>query len=256
MKISEFGLSLIEAFEGYFAKPYHCPAGVLTQGYGHTAMAGGEKIGGTWTKAQARDVLRDDLSRMFEPGVRALLTREPTQHQYDALVSFAFNCGLGNLKKSSVLKFHNRGKTTQAAAAFGLWVKAAGKTLPGLVRRRATEALLYQGIHDTNFDGKRQSTEPVFGAMPQAVDHSREKPSQSGVVQGITTATTGAALQQSAPSIGETLQGAADALAPATMVPGVETVIGWIAVAGVVLSLGGLAYAGFCKWRDMGRPLP
>ena len=256
MEISAFGLSVIEAFEGFFPKPYYCPAGVLTQGYGHTAAAGGKKIGGIWSRSDARRVLRDDLSRKYEPGVRALLKREPTQAQYDSMVSFAFNCGVQGFAGSSVLKFFNRGKDAQAAAAFALWVKGGGKTLPGLVRRRGSEALMYQGIQDTNYDGRRQSAEPIYGVMPQAVEPAREKPMQSSTMQGIVVASSGQALQRSAQPAGETLKSVADALAPATIVPGVETVIGYLAVAGVVLTVGGLVYAGYHKWRDMGSPIP
>lgn len=245
MVISDFGLSAIKAFEGYFAKPYHCPAGVLTQGYGHTAMAGGEKLGGSWSREKADAVLRDDLARLFEPGVRKLLTRKPTQAQYDAFVSFAFNCGLAGFARSSILKFFNRGKDTQAAAAFGLWVKAAGKTMPGLIRRRGTEALMYQGIKDTNFDGRRQSDEPIYGAMPQDVDRSREKVGQSGTLEGAGVAGAGGA--------GALIENAQDALTTAEPHISAGT---WIGIALGVVVLAGAAFTAYRKWDDMGRPNP
>lgn len=182
MTISERGLALIMAFEGFFARAYLCPAGVRTQGYGHTAAAGGEPLGGAWDKDKARRVLADDLSRLYEPGVRAMLKRQPTQGQYDALVSFAFNCGLAALKGSSVLKYFNRGEHAQAAGSFSLWVKGGGKTLPGLVRRRASEALLYQGVPDFDFDGR--ADKPLYGVMPQQVQPAREKIAASRTVQG------------------------------------------------------------------------
>lgn len=245
MTISEFGLAAIEAFEGYFAKPYLCPAGVKTQGYGHTAAAGGRPLGGSWTKAEARAVLRDDLSRRYEPGVRALIKRPVEQGQYDACVSMAFNVGLAGFGRSSVLKFLNRGKFTQAAAAFALWVKAAGKTMPGLVRRRGTESLMFRGIQDVNFDGRRQSDEPIYGAMPQDVDQAREKPMSSGTMQGtVVSGTAGAAA---------ILTDAQEALETAEPHISSGTWIG-LALGGVVLA--GSAFAGYRKWRDMGSPVP
>lgn len=173
MKISDFGLDLIEAFEGFFPKPYKDPIGIVTQGYGHTSMSGGETIGGTWTKAKAKEVLRDDLARKYEPAVRKAIKprKQPvTQGQYDALVSFTFNCGEGNLRKSSILKNFLKGDDAAAQRSFALFNKAGGKVFPGLVRRRASEALAFSGVQDLNFDGKRSKNEPVYGVMPQQID--------------------------------------------------------------------------------------
>ncbi len=245
MRISPHGLAMIEAFEGFFAKPYICPAGVLTQGYGHTAAAGGEKIGGTWTRDRARAVLRDDLERLYEPGVRRLLKREPTQGQYDALVSFAFNCGVAALARSSILKFFNRGEHAQAAAAFALWVKAAGKTLPGLVRRRGSEALAYQGVMDENWNGRRDKAEPVYGPMPQKVDRAREKITSSGTAQGVSVAGIGG-VAVTLKSAQETLEAAEPHISAGT----------WIGLALGLTILAGAAYALWRRWDDAGRPLP
>ncbi len=247
MRTSDFGLRMIEAFEGFpnGGKPYVCPAGVRTQGFGHTAAAGGEPIGGQWSRDKARAVLRDDLARQYEPGVRRLLKRQPTQGQFDAMVSFAFNCGVAALKRSSLLKFFNRGEDAQAAGAFMLWVKAAGKTMPGLVRRRSSEALAYRGFKDTDFDGRLDIGEPVYGPMPQAVDQEREKLRKSGTLQGIGTAGAGGA--------GAVIKGAQDALTTAEPHISAGTWIG-MALGGVVLA--GAIYAGYRKWDDMGRPLP
>lgn len=173
MQISDFGLDLIEAFEGFFPKPYKDPIGIVTQGYGHTSMSGGEPIGGTWSKAKAKEVLRADLARKYEPAVRKAIKprKQPvTQGQYDALVSFTFNCGEGNLRKSSILRNYLKGNDAAAQASFALFNKAGGKVFPGLVRRRAAEALAFQGVKDLNFDGKRGKNEPAYGPMPQQVD--------------------------------------------------------------------------------------
>lgn len=245
MKISDFGLSMIEAFEGFSPKPYYCPAGVLTQGFGHTAAAGGERIGGSWTRDKARDVLRADLARQYEPGVRGLLKRTPTQGQYDAMVSFAFNCGVAALKRSSLLKFFNRGKDAQAAGAFALWVKSKGRTLPGLVRRRGSEALAYQGVKDLNFDGRLDLGDPLYGQMPQAVEQSQEDLARSGTLHGAGVAAGGGAAVL--------IENVQDALTTAEPHISAGTWIGAV-LGGVVLA--GAAYAAFRKWDDMGRPLP
>lgn len=180
MIVSDFGLDLIKAFEGFFAKPYYCPAGVLTQGYGHTTAAGPPALGGVWTKDYATQVLARTVAERYAAPVERLLTRKPTQAQFDAMVSLAYNIGVGAFSRSSVLRWFNVGHDARAAAAFGMWTRGGGKVLPGLVRRRASEALVYQGIKDLDFDGKRDSSEPVYGPMPQAVEpddtKSPEKP--------------------------------------------------------------------------------
>jgi GH24 family phage-related lysozyme (muramidase) len=73
----------------------------------------------------------------------ALGGAETTQGQFDALTALTYNIGIGNLTTSTLLKLHIAGKYTNAAKEFGKWVKAAGKTMPGLVKRRAAETVLY-----------------------------------------------------------------------------------------------------------------
>jgi lysozyme len=146
MKMTSEGLALIRRFEGFRAKAYRDAAGVWTIGYGHTSMAGaplvmpGMKIG----KAEAERMLAADVEQ-FARGVARLLTRELTPEQFSAVVSFAFNVGLGGLAKSSVLKAVNAGDHAAVARRLQLWVKAGGRVLPGLVKRRAAEAALYAG---------------------------------------------------------------------------------------------------------------
>lgn len=80
----------------------------------------------------------------FSSGVRAMLANvATTQGQFDALVSFAYNCGLAALRGSTLLKRHTAGQYHAAQLEFQKWVKGGGKVLPGLVRRRAAEAALY-----------------------------------------------------------------------------------------------------------------
>ena len=140
-RINRAGLALIKAFEGLRLTAYRCPAGVWTIGYGHTGpdVKPGQRI----TAAEAEALLRGDLDR-FESGVeRALNGVVTTENQFAAMVSLAYNIGLGGFGRSTVLRMHRASKFTLAANAFLLWVKAGGRSLPGLVRRRTAERALY-----------------------------------------------------------------------------------------------------------------
>lgn len=176
MQISDFGLDLIKAFEGYYARPYRCPAGVLTQGYGHTAAAGPPALGGEWSRDYATEVLARTVADRYAAPVEKLLARKPTQAQFDALVSFAYNVGVGNFQRSSVLRHFNAGRMANAQRAFAMWTRAAGREMAGLTRRRASEALVFAGVKDLDFDGRRDPDEPVYGPMPQAVDANPLQP--------------------------------------------------------------------------------
>src|SRR5438067_4902133 len=95
------------------------------------------KKGLVWTQAQCDERFAQHLAE-FGEGVAAAIGGAPTtQHQFDAMVSFAYNVGLGNFRSSTLLKKHNAGDYAGAAAEFARWNKAAGKVLPGLTRRRA-----------------------------------------------------------------------------------------------------------------------
>lgn len=138
--ISQKGIDLIKEFEGFRSKAYRCPAGVWTLAYGHTA---GVKPGMTVTREQGEAMLRKDL-KIYERHVAEALGNAPTtQGQWDALVSFCFNAGPGNLRKSSMLRLHKAGKYKAAAEAFMAWTRGGGRVLPGLVRRRKAERALY-----------------------------------------------------------------------------------------------------------------
>lgn len=143
MIVSKKGLDLIKRFEGCVLKAYPDPATggePITIGFGHT---GGIKLGTVWTQAQANDALADDACK-FSDGVLKLLDGSPvTQCQLDALTSFSYNVGLGNLKASTLLKLHKAGDYAGAKAQFGKWVNANGSRMNGLVKRRAAEASLY-----------------------------------------------------------------------------------------------------------------
>jgi len=146
MKISQAGIDLIKEFEGYLKRTtdggceaYRCPAGVWTIGWGCTE---GVKPGMVWTREQAEFALRRELAR-FEAAVNRLVSVPINQHQFDALVSFAYNCGEGALAKSTILKRLNAGDMAGAASAFSMWTKGGGRVLPGLVRRRQRESALF-----------------------------------------------------------------------------------------------------------------
>lgn len=140
MRISQKGLNLIKEFEGLELKAYKDSVGVVTIGYGSTGPH--VSMGMTITADQAEALLKNDVNR-FEKGVMDLVTAPITQNQFDALVSFSFNLGLGNLKASTLLRKLNSLDYVGAANEFPRWNKAGGKVLAGLTRRREAEKKLF-----------------------------------------------------------------------------------------------------------------
>ena len=144
MKLSQRGIDLIKQFEGYSSKAYPDPAtggAPWTIGYGTTK---GVKPGMVITAQQAEKMLRDDVAK-FESGVSSLITSPTNQGQFDAMVSLAYNIGLGNFGKSTLLKKHNARCYTCAADQFRVWNRANGKVMNGLTKRRAAEREVYMG---------------------------------------------------------------------------------------------------------------
>lgn len=137
MKTSSKGVSLIKQFEGCRLKAYKCPAGVWTIGYGHTA---GVKAGDIITQETAESYLRNDLVTYEKAVMNYDGIYHFNQNQFDALVSFTYNCGAGNLKNLT-----QGGKRTiaQISDKLLLYNKAGGVTLLGLQRRRAAEKVLF-----------------------------------------------------------------------------------------------------------------
>lgn len=138
-KSSNNMLNALKGWEGLRTTAYKCAAGVWTIGYGHT---GNVSPGQTISEAQAEQYLRQDLSS-FENEVTSLAKNvgvKLTQGQYDALVSFSYNCGGGALKKSGILEMLKGGNIDGAASKLKQYVHGGGKVLPGLVSRRETEA--------------------------------------------------------------------------------------------------------------------
>lgn len=142
MKLSQRGIDLIKQFEGYSSKAYPDPATggtPWTIGYGTTK---GVKPGMVITAEQAEKMLREDVAK-FESGVSSLITAPTTHGQFDAMVSLAYNIGLGNFGKSTLLKKHNARCYTCAADQFRVWNRANGKVMNGLTKRRAAEREVY-----------------------------------------------------------------------------------------------------------------
>lgn len=139
MRASKVLIEAIKGFESCHLKAYKCPAGVWTIGWGHTK---GVKEGQVITQAQADSLLDGDLlsfvTHVNKFGLRL------TQGQFDALVDFAYNCGTGNLDKSTLLrKVRVNAPLAEIQAEFRRWNKGGGKILPGLVKRREWEAQRY-----------------------------------------------------------------------------------------------------------------
>jgi lysozyme len=145
VKISDKGLNLIKHFEGCHLKPYQDAVGLWTVAWGHL-IGDGKSLPIEWfrelTQEEADELLKKDLIR-FERGVLRLCPTGLTQPRFDALVSFAFNVGLGNLQASTLRQKHNRNDVFGAAQEFVKWNKAGGKILRGLTLRRQAESSLY-----------------------------------------------------------------------------------------------------------------
>lgn len=138
METSRKGIALIKKFEGCKLTAYQDAVGVWTIGYGHTS---GVKKGQKITEEEAEQLLKNDL-KTFETGVNILILARYkfNQNEFDALVSFAFNLGFGNLEKLTGKGKRNKG---QIADAIPLYNKAGGKVLSGLTKRRKEEQKLF-----------------------------------------------------------------------------------------------------------------
>lgn len=145
MRISEKGLAMIEKFEGCLLKASNKLDGVWTIGYGQTGRYYGKRVrrGMTTTKAEAHAWLRDHSIKTYEDAVTQAVKVPLNQNQFDALVSFTYNVGVGAFKQSTALRKLNAGDYTGAADALTMWTKCNGKVLAGLVRRRKEERALF-----------------------------------------------------------------------------------------------------------------
>ena len=148
MNVSERGIKLIKHHEGVRNRPYRCPAGLWTVGVGHL-IGDGKSLPESWnrlfTKEEIDGILKRDLRR-FELGVHKMLPNMPLrQSEFDALVSFCFNLGLGCFQRSTIRQALLRGDKKTAMESLLKYCRAGGRILRGLQIRRMDEKALFEG---------------------------------------------------------------------------------------------------------------
>ncbi|PWT94419.1 MAG: hypothetical protein C5B54_00085 [Acidobacteria bacterium] len=180
LRLSLAGQKLIQHFEsclkpigGGRFRAYLDPVKVLTIGWGHTNHHGRKfKSGAVWSQKECDDEFVHDM-RLFEGHVKKLVKVPLKQNQFDALVSFTYNVGEGNLRRSTLLKKLNEGDFETAADEFHRFNKAKKKILKGLVRRRGAESLMFQGIPDPGYSGRPGMR---IAPRPQEQAHEVDEP--------------------------------------------------------------------------------
>ena len=148
----EAAAELCRHFEGFRSKPYLCPAGIPTIGYGSTYYSDGKKVSLTdpaMTETEARILLMYELQHTYAPGVRRLCPGLYTEAlttgnwaKFNAIVDFTYNLGVGRLQTSTLRRKINANDWEGAKGQLMLWVRGNGRVLPGLVRRRQAECAL------------------------------------------------------------------------------------------------------------------
>jgi lysozyme len=145
LTVSKEGIALIKRYEGCKTTPYRCPAGLYTVGYGHV-IGNGLQLPDEWNRTlslgEIDELLRTDLAR-FERGVLRYCPVPLTQSQFDALVSFSFNLGLGVLQRSTLRQKILRKDGEAASKELLRYDKVGGRPLKGLTRRRQAEYNLF-----------------------------------------------------------------------------------------------------------------
>lgn len=145
MKLDANGLHFIANQEGFRGKPYICAAGKLTIGFGHViGNLEKQRFEKGITREEAEILLEKDIAK-FTAAVNTLVKQPLTQGEFNSLVSFSFNVGVTAFARSTLLRKLNAGDKAGAAAEFGRWVNGGGRRLPGLVKRRQLESLMFQG---------------------------------------------------------------------------------------------------------------
>ena len=134
-------MPIIKHFEGLRLDAYLCPSGVPTIGYGHTQ---GVKLGDTINLEEANSLLENDL-KALQKVMSKVVKVQVTQGEFIALMSFVYNLGIGNFRRSSLLRLLNGGDKKGAAKEFPKWSMANGKVLAGLKKRRVTEERVFLG---------------------------------------------------------------------------------------------------------------
>jgi lysozyme len=149
VKASNVCIQLLKHHEGVRYKPYRCPAGLWTVGVGHL-IGDGKSLPREWDKTFTQDeidgLLKSDLRR-FELGISKMLPNVPLrQHEFDAILSFCFNLGLGCFQRSTIRQALLRGDKEQAMESLVKYCRANGKILKGLQNRRLDEKQLFVGV--------------------------------------------------------------------------------------------------------------
>ncbi len=139
---SSRGLDFLSKWEGCILHVYLDCVGIPTVGVGHVVLPGEDNFSAGITKEQALELLSKDVSKC-ERAIAQYIHVPLTQNQYDALVSWSFNCGVGVLRTSTLAKLLNSGDYQGAADEFPKWCKAGGKTNQGLLNRRNAERELF-----------------------------------------------------------------------------------------------------------------
>ena len=148
MKINEAGLDIIKYYEGWSSRPYKCPAGIATIGYGSTWDINGDKVNMNHKKidkGHGELLLLRELKHV-DHAIRKLVTAELTENMYSSLASIIYNIGSGNFQRSTLRMKLNRGWYEDAANEFPKWRRAGGRILKGLVKRRAKERELFLAV--------------------------------------------------------------------------------------------------------------
>ena len=145
MKTSERGLQIIKAYEGIRLKPYRDCVGLYTVGVGHL-IGDGTVLPDSWNRTftieEVNELLVADV-RKFELGLARYVNVELSQNQFDAIIDYCFNLGLGTFQRSSVRQAINRRDKASVVRNLLRYNKAGGKVVPQLDNRRKAEALLF-----------------------------------------------------------------------------------------------------------------
>ena len=147
MNVSKAGIALIKHHEGVRSRPYRCPANLWTVGVGHL-IGDGKSLPDSWNRTFSQEeidgILKSDLRR-FELGVSKMLPNVPLrQHEFDAIISFCFNLGLGCFQRSTLRQALLRGDKKAAMESLVKYCRAGGKILKGLQTRRLDERALFE----------------------------------------------------------------------------------------------------------------
>jgi lysozyme len=135
---------IIKKWEGFRSTAYLCPSNVWTIGWGNTRYVNGKKVqkGDKITEQEAQQLL-DYFVTAFAQGLKKQLKVELNQNQFNALLSFVYNIGMGAFSKSTMLKLINEGKIEEASKQFAVWNKDNGVISNGLINRRKDEEALF-----------------------------------------------------------------------------------------------------------------